>query len=76
MANLKKFVLGKYLNFNISLNCRKFPGAFLAVLQKCIFLSEEILCNLILANCVSMLMYGLDSLFLACTQVLKEAVYL
>ena len=44
------FVSGKYFTVNISLNCREFLGASLAILQKCNFRSEEILCNLIQIN--------------------------
>ena len=57
------FVFGKYLTVNISLNCRKYLGASLAILQKCKFLAEDILCYLILKNYVPTLRHGLDSSF-------------
>ena len=68
------FVSGKKFSVNVDYNCRKFLGSSFAILQKCKYLSEEIVCKLILTNCLPMLLYGVDSLFLRTEQVRKMSV--
>jgi hypothetical protein len=68
------FKAGKKISVNIDLNCRKFLGSSFALLQKCKFLSEEILCKLVLTNCLPMLLYGIDSVFLKCEQIKRMSV--
>ena len=68
------FNAGKKLTVDVNVNCRKFLGASFAILQKCKYLSEEILCKLILTNCLPMLLYGIDSICLKVEQVRKMSV--
>jgi hypothetical protein len=68
------FVAAKKFSVNVDINCKKFLGSAFAILQKCKSLSEEILCKLILTNCLPMLLYGIDSLFLKREQVRKLSV--
>ena len=58
------FVAGKKLSVNIDLNCRKFLSTSYAILQKCKYLSEEVLCKLILTNCLPIRCYMALTLFL------------
>ena len=68
------FVAGKKLSVNIDLNCRKFLGTSFAILQKCKYLSEEVLCKLILTNCLPTLLYGVDSVSLMKGQIKRMSV--
>jgi hypothetical protein len=68
------FVSGKKFSVNIDLNCRKFLSSSFAILQKCKYLSEEILCKLVLTNCLPMLLYGIDSVCLKCEQIRRMSI--
>ncbi len=69
-----EFIAGTKLCMSVDTNCKKFLGSAFAILQKCKFLSEEILCKIILTNCLPMLLYGVDSVFLKCNQIRKMSV--
>ena len=68
------FVAGKRLSVNIDLNCRKFFSASFAIMQKCKYLSKEILCKLVLTNCLPMLLFGIDSVSLMKCQIRRMSV--
>ena len=70
------FVTGKRLSVNIDLNCRKFLSASFAIMQKCKYLSEEILCELVQTNCLPILLYGIDSVSLMKCQIRRMSVAL
>ena len=59
---------------DINFNFQKFLGASFAIMQKCKYLSEEILCKLIITNCLPMLLYGVMSICLKVKQVRRMSV--
>jgi hypothetical protein len=50
----------KGLRINIEANCRKFLGSAFGIFQKCGYLSEEVLCEIIFTKCLPVLTYGLE----------------
>ena len=57
------FTAGTNLCLNVDVNCRKVLGSSFAILQKCKYLSEELLCKLILTYCLPMLLMDLSLCF-------------
>ena len=47
----------KGLRINVDYNCRKFLGTSFSILQNCGYMSELVLCEIILTKCLPILTY-------------------
>ena len=65
---------GKRFTVDSSLNCTKFVGSTISLLQKSASLAEEIKWHVIQHSCLPLLMYGIDSVILCSEQIRKLSV--
>ena len=68
------FVSGRTLRVDVSVNCTKFLGSVLGILQKCSNISDELKWHVVNHSCLPMLFYGIDSIILCAEQRRKVGV--
>jgi hypothetical protein len=67
-------VSGKKFHIDASVNCTKFLGSVIGIMQKCGRVSEEIKWHVIQHSCLPILLYGVDSVVLHNEQIRKLSV--
>jgi hypothetical protein len=67
-------ISGKKFRIDAAVNCTKFLGSVLGILQKCGRISDEIKWQVVQHSCLSILLYGVDSVLLCPEQIRKLSV--